>query len=559
MHLGKFEVQRQKLIIKIDVNELKEGINNLKNFIIKKGNYNEILYVINKICDHAGGKLIVKGDKAVCPMHNWQLNLNSLDYNNSHEKKKQAQYYVDEASYLCIVDSKRSLKNTFCGVKQGEVNIRWINHATVFIECNGISIITDPWIFGPAFLTGWWLNSPSPSESMDLLKQADYVYISHNHPDHLHAETLALLDKKKTIITPNFLSKSSEIFLKNMGFKAVISCDFLDIFELGKNFQISILKSGDFRDDSGIYICANGHEILLTVDSNYLNSHVLPSNIDILMTSFAGGASGFPLCYDNYNEQEKMEIIQRNRHAIKANVINYIKSSLPAYYMPYAGMFSEYSERDNYIKEKNHKNTFEEYEKICKQLNVKAIKASSEKLMTFQNGEMILKHISDVTFLEQESYSNYINHYKSDFLYDAQKILSYLKDSNYHAKQVLQIIPTDDDFERIIGPIIYADFHLNTFKIILAENLITDKEEYAVMQMKVRPEIIMCVITNYLPWEDLSIGFQMRVTRQPNEYESDFWYHFTNQYIAKESFRYTSYCGSCSIINQNPIWVKPNN
>jgi len=77
-----------------------------------------------------------------------------------------------------------------------------------------------------------------------------------------------------------------------------------------------------------------------------------------------------------------------------------------------------------------------------------------------------------------------------------------------------------------------------------------------VSSMYVRSEIIMCVIENSLPWEDLSIGFQMRVNRTPNTYESKFWYHFTNEYIAKANFRYSSFCGACTVINQNPIWQK---
>lgn len=85
--LGKFEVEYQKTKLEIDFDSLCIGINNLKDYIIKVGYNNEILYVIDKTCDHAGGKLIVKGNKAVCPMHNWHLNLESLKYNDSHSCK----------------------------------------------------------------------------------------------------------------------------------------------------------------------------------------------------------------------------------------------------------------------------------------------------------------------------------------------------------------------------------------------------------------------------------------------------------------------------------------
>ena len=341
-----------------------------------------------------------------------------------------------------------------------------------------------------------------------------------------------------------------------LGFENIIPCEFLDIIELGENFHFSILKSGDFRDDSGIYICANGHELLLTVDSNFLNSNVLPTNIDLLMTSFAGGASGFPLCYENYTEEEKLHIIKRNRNSIKSNVINYMKTATPQYYIPYAGMFAEYADRDAYIKERNYKNTFEEYETLASSLNVKAIRPESNKTIVFKDGKMEVNKIDDVEYLNKESPSFYISNFKKDYPYNAHELINYLQHSGYNKKQILQIIPTSDDFTEHTGEIIFADFHNNVFKIINESDLIDERDGYKVMQMKIRPEIIMCLVAYHLPWEDLSIGFQMRVTRHPNEYESDFWYHFTNNYVTKENFRYTSYCGSCSIINQKPIWVK---
>jgi CMP-N-acetylneuraminate monooxygenase len=556
--LGRFEIESIEQFLHIDLKTLKVGLNDLQDYIVKINENNEIVYVIDKVCDHAGGKLMLKKGTAVCPMHNWHLNLDTLKYNDSLAKKVETAYSIDDSGQLIINAENRSLKNPFRPNHKGKLTIRWINHATVYIECNGVTLLTDPWLFGPAFLTGWWLYDPSPIDAIELLKKVDYVYISHNHPDHLHAETLSILSKETAILTPNFHSGSAENFLRKLGFNNIIPCDFLDIIELGENFQISILKSGDFRDDSGIYVCANGNELLLTVDSNYLNHHVLPTNIDLLMTSFAGGASGFPLCYENYSEEEKAQVVRRNRNSIKSNVINYMKETSPRYYMPYAGMFAEYSERDSYVKERNAKNAFEEYIQIALHHNVEVLRPESNKRVQFENGEIEIVEIPNVDYLQKEITSHYISNLKLDYPFNPAIIIAYLKNSNYKKKQILQLIPTDDNFNNLAGEIIYADFYEGQFKKITEKELIQEKEGYNVMQMKIRAEVIMCVVSNFLPWEDLSIGFQMRVKRFPNEYEIDFWYHFTNIYIAKENFRYSTYCGACSIINQNPIWINPN-
>ncbi|PRY13301.1 CMP-N-acetylneuraminate monooxygenase [Pontibacter ummariensis] len=553
--LGRFETVSESEEVCVRLDELKVGINDVKNHIIRVNDAHKIDYIVNKTCDHAGGRLIVKGEQAVCPMHDWRLNLNTLQYNSSHVCKEQVPFRMSEQGEVFIEDANKSLKNPFQSEKKGAVSLRWLNHAAVFIECNGTSIITDPWLFGPAFMTGWWLAAPSPQESVELLKKADYVYISHNHPDHLHAETLALLPRDITIITPKFRSGSSEKFLRNLGFTQVKALNFLDIFELTPGFQVSLLKSGDFRDDSGLYVCANGHELLLTVDSNFLNAHELPKNVDLLMTSFAGGASGFPLCYEGYTEEEKVAVLKRNRNAIKSNVLKYVQETTPRYYMPYAGMFSEYAERDKYIKDLNLKNTFGDYEKILGRLSVTTLRPDSAKVIEFRDGDLTSKAV-ETTYLDKEDCTYYINKFKEEFQYDPGAIVDYLKSSGFRGKQILQIIPTDDLHQEIVGKIIYADFYHDVYKVIDKEDLVAKVEGYKVMQLRIRAEVIMCVIENYLPWEDLSIGFQMRASRFPNEYESDFWYHFTNNYIAKEHFRYTSYCGACTIVNQNPVWVK---
>ena len=153
-----------------------------------------VLHVIDKICDHAGGRLIHKGDNAVCPMHGWKLDLHTLKYQDSHIEKSSAQYSMVNGKLL-IPDNLSYLENPYRVDNHLEVNFRFLNHATVAIFFNEITLITDPWLFGPAFMTGWWLDQPSTEDSIEILQNADYIFISHNHPDHLHSQTLELLKK----------------------------------------------------------------------------------------------------------------------------------------------------------------------------------------------------------------------------------------------------------------------------------------------------------------------------------------------------------------------------
>ena len=78
--------------IKIPISNILEGINTFPNFFIKKEK-GKIIYVIDRTCDHNGGKLINKQDKAICPLHGWELNLKTLRYNDSVACKKKNRFY----------------------------------------------------------------------------------------------------------------------------------------------------------------------------------------------------------------------------------------------------------------------------------------------------------------------------------------------------------------------------------------------------------------------------------------------------------------------------------
>lgn len=538
----------------INISNLSEGFNDSGDYIIKKSN-DSIDYVIDKICDHNGGRLILKGDQAVCPNHNWKLNLNSLKYQESFIKKSPVECQV-EKNNLYLENKSFFLENTFLKKTNKKVYIRWINHACVHISNGSVSLITDPWILGPAFLTGWWLDSPSPKDSIDLMNSSDYVLISHNHPDHLHAETLNKLSKNHKIIVPNFKSKSTEVFLEKLGFNNLVILDFMEIFEMEDNVQISILKSGDFRDDSGFYLNIDGNEILLCVDSNYLNSYQLPRNIDLLCTSFASGASGYPLIYDNHSQGNKSRVLFRNRKSAQKSVSKYIEITNPKFYLPYAGMFKEKAPRDEYIFENNKKNSFEEISKLISNKQTRFIIPKKNKVLCLQNGTITMKEAPSFDLMDEDDIDNYINSYKKDFQLDFDVLIKYFKTSGYREKQILQIIPTDDNFNPIGEKALYINFYEQKyFSFPIGEILNEEISEFNNMILKVRSESLMCLVLNYLPWEDLSIGFQCRINRFPDIYESKFWYFFTNVYVNKENIRYSSYCGSCSIIDQNKIWL----
>src|SRR5271168_381509 len=80
------------------------------------------------------------------------------------------------------------------------MKITFINHASYFLESPAATLLCDPWVAGKAINNCWALCSPSPPVPYD---RVDYLWISHEHPDHFHVPTLRAipeLERKRIIV-----------------------------------------------------------------------------------------------------------------------------------------------------------------------------------------------------------------------------------------------------------------------------------------------------------------------------------------------------------------------
>ena len=558
---------RKKIKTVIPLSNLNEGVNTTNNFFIKKEK-NEIKWVVNRMCDHNYGKLIIKKNetsKATCPIHDWKLNFKNLRYENNLQKKKIDFRIINHE--LEILDLKQSFKfkNIKTKLKNNKpVEIRYLSHASVLISDGKHKILTDPWFEGPAFCNGWWLREYPKFNYKNLIKEINYIYISHNHPDHLHIETLKKINKNIPIITPKFSSNSTKILLKRLGFKNIYDLNFNIIFRIkNSDINFTILKSGDFREDSGIYFEIRKKKILLNVDCNNLNGGILPDDIDILMSSYAGGASGFPLCFDDYSSSEKEKILQRNRRAILNMAVQLINKTNCKYFIPYAGFFSEKAMRDSFILCNNKKNDLEELKKYSKSFrnNTKILDTNEFDTVLLgrtirfkKSNNLINKNNNDN---EKEIIENYIKATKKDYWNLSDNFIKkYFLKSNFKSNLIVYLIPTDDSFTFCdSGYIIDFSKSKISIKILNSSNVYAAFQKNTTSKnrkllLKVRRESLNMIIANKLPWEDLLIGFQCRINRKPNIYNNDFWQYFSNKYIDKVNFRYDNPCDSCEVLFQ---------
>ncbi len=75
------------------------------------------------------------------------------------------------------------------------LKIKFLNHASFYIETESSLTLVDPWYFGKIFNNSWSLLKDTDDSGIDYSK-LKYITISHEHPDHLHWPTLKHIRSK---------------------------------------------------------------------------------------------------------------------------------------------------------------------------------------------------------------------------------------------------------------------------------------------------------------------------------------------------------------------------
>ncbi len=550
--IKKTEYKTKKEINEIQLNEISEGVNSFDKFIIFK--QKDIINVYDRKCDHAGGRILSRKDNHVCPYHNWKFFPEKGRYNNGAKKKK-LNFKIFNKKIL--IENKIFVPHLKKIRSNNKVKIEYINHAFLIIKGNGFKFATDPWALGPAFGLGWWLKNKTKKNWIFELNECDFIYISHNHPDHLHQLSLSKIEKNKQFIVPKFQSNSVKKFVTSMNFQNIKEMNFLETFNFNETeLNLMILKSGDFRDDSGLYFTAGNTSFILNVDSNNLNSHNLPK-IDVYAASYAGGASGFPLVFENYSEKEKQKILQNYKKIFKSIRLKEISLTNAKYFLPYAGSFEEKLKRNLYIRKYNQKNLIDDYKDINNNFITLDINKKNEFI--FLNSKLIKQSkINNSKFkdLKETEYER-----KFQELYSVIKkkeIENYFLKSKFKDDLILFLNLTTNVGGKVNCSLI-VDFSKNKIEIKFLKKKISklflkneqNRNKLRCLMLTVRMESFINVIKNMDSWENLVIGFECNIYRIPNIYNVKFWHYFSNIYVKNKFKKNKIQCYSCERLNQS--------
>lgn len=92
-------------------------------------------------------------------------------------------------------------------------------NATLIFHENGHPVLaTDPWLEGRCYAGSWALERRLTGEERQAVLDADYIWISHGHPDHFHVRSLMQFAPGKKVLLPDHYASDIKSFLTKQGF-----------------------------------------------------------------------------------------------------------------------------------------------------------------------------------------------------------------------------------------------------------------------------------------------------------------------------------------------------
>ena len=157
-----------------------------------------------------------------------------------------------------------------------------IGNATLIAYDGSPILATDPWITGPAYFGSWALSHVIPEEQRHSIENAQYIWFSHGHPDHLNPDSLSLF-KRHQVLLPDHVGGRIATQLGDQGYKVRILPDnqWVPLSPL-----IKVRCFPDKNQDAVLLVDIAGTLIVNVNDSGDRGSHRLTSIIRQYNRSF---------------------------------------------------------------------------------------------------------------------------------------------------------------------------------------------------------------------------------------------------------------------------------
>lgn len=220
-----------------------------------------------------------------------------------------------------------------------DIGFETIGNAILILYDRGKSVlVTDPWFSDQAYFGSWGQSHEIPDEQLKAIREAEYVWISHGHPDHLNADSMPEMLGKK-ILLPDHVGNRIRDDLIQQGYDVRVMKD-REWYPLTDRIRIYCIS--DMNQDGVLLADVNGRLVFNRTDAsdhgweNHVRGIVKRYPISFLMglSSRYGDADMI-----NYYDEDGLRIPPReNVPALGARNAHRAETIGARYFVPFSSM-----------------------------------------------------------------------------------------------------------------------------------------------------------------------------------------------------------------------------
>ena len=308
-----------------------------ENFLLSK-NKDGIPILFSADCPHQHGIVNeIQNDCFRCPNHSWEFDLKSGRSLNAPQSSLEL-FEIENVNgelYVNLPDDEKTFKIHTTG-KKIFPKITLVSNATLLIEWEGINILTDPWIEGPA-IYGCWVHYPPSTIKISELPKIDFIFVTHEHSDHFNIQTLSKFNKNIPVYVPHFGNGRLAKRVKELGFSKIITMPSGQIINLNENIKSISFKTENLWNDSIIYLQLGNFKMLNINDAGF--NWKIPKiigEVDLVCSAFSYGATAYPTRWTHLDLNKKMKIMEEKNLGMLNMIKQVVEACKGKYFLPFA-------------------------------------------------------------------------------------------------------------------------------------------------------------------------------------------------------------------------------
>jgi CMP-N-acetylneuraminate monooxygenase len=501
--------------------------------------------LLSTVCPHMAGEVVDSGTVLECRHHGWRFDrLTGEGVNVSGSRLTAHPVSVRDGRLVAQMPTAAALGPLHRSAAAVPAHLRVTLHAHACLEIvhRGFSLLTDPWLSGPAFLGAWTQYPPRKVDVAGL--RPDAIWISHEHSDHFHEPTLTQFDRAVPIYVPDFPNRRMVERLASLGFTNVNAMRFGETCELRQGLSITCFEPASSWNDAIVLYDIEGFRLLNLNDAG-LNRRIarLLGPVDAIATGYSAVASGYPLTWEHLTLEQKIDIMDRAAVGMIEVLRDAVRLYGAKYLLPFASHFG--------LWHPSHR----EYARIIRKLSLDDVKAAFDgsdiaviDLMpgetwsaatggiqrTWPKRQSLYYRDNQLRILERQYDETVFRaHHPQDDVISREALETYLLALN----DVPEIAFCEDLTVEIVASEANGSSNVTVRMAVARGQLTIVPPELSpwqpALRMQVPTGVLARIVRDGLSWDEAHIGFWCRFSRDPDVYHAGFWRLLQAPYYAK--------------------------